>query len=258
MAKRGTALVTGAAGGLGRSFAAALAARGHDLILSDRNLEQLEIVADGIRALHPVKIETLALDLARRSDLEKLAGTIANCGDFEVLVNNAGFGNPGPFAETDLSKTIEMIDVHAVASTWLCRAALPGMIDRRKGAIINLSSLSGFRPSAGDATYNATKRYLIHFSKCLQGEVKGYGVKVQALCPGFTHTGFHGTADYSALIRSVPRSFWMNPDDVVACSLAALNNRKVVCIPGFMNRLLLVLLYVPFVVRMIRAVARRV
>lgn len=258
MAQPGTALITGAAGGLGRSFATALAARGYNLVLSDRTPEQLEKVADEIRTLHAVNIQLLAVDLADRAQLEKLAGTIGRCDELEILVNNAGFGNPGPFAETDLSRTIEMIDVHVVASTRLCRAALPGMIDRRRGAIINMSSLSGFRPGVGDATYDATKRYLMYFSKCLQAEVKKSGVKVQALCPGYTRTGFFHTADYSARTRSVPRFFWMDPDEVVAHSLAALGNRKVVCIPGFMNRLLLVLLYLPFVVRLIRAVARRI
>jgi len=257
MAPQGTALITGAAGGLGNSFAVALAARGYDLILSDRSAETLEKVADGVRARHRVNVETLPLDLANRADLEKLAGTVANCSDLEILVNNAGFGNPGPFAETDLSKTVEMLDVHVIASTWLSRAALPGMIERRKGAIINMSSLSGFRPGVGDATYDATKRYLMHLSKCLQAEVRRFGVKVQALCPGYTRTGFFNRADYSARTQSVPRFFWMDPDEVVSRSLAALGNRRVVYIPGFRNRLLLILIYVPFLVRAIRAAARR-
>jgi len=257
MGKAGTALITGATGGMGKSFADALAARGHDLILTDRVKEPLEELAAGIATKHKVRVRGVVADLATRADLERVAQEIRQCGDFEILVNNAGFGIPGAFADSDLERTVEMIDVHVVASCWLCRTAVSGMIERRKGSIVNMASLAGFRPGRGDITYGATKRFLIHFSRSLQAEVEEHGINVQALCPGYTRTGFHDAADYSVVTRGVPRFLWMAPDDVVSRSLAALGRRKVVCIPGVRNKILRLLLHFPIVIRAIRAVARR-
>lgn len=257
MASRGTAVVTGAAGGMGSAFATALATQGYNLILSDREEAPLKTLARQIEKTHGVAATAVAADLSDRTDLTALADAIAARGDVTFLVNNAGFGNPGPFAESDLAKNVTMIDVHVVASVWLCRAALPGMLAKGTGTIVNMASLGGFPAGRGDVTYSSTKRYLIHFSKGLQAEVKGLGIRVQALCPGLTRTGFHDSAAYDALTRGVPGFLWMDPTAVAAASLAALRGRKVVCIPGFRNRILLLLMYFPIIIRIIHAVVRR-
>ena len=253
------ALITGAAGGLGRAFASALAARGYGLILVDRRQDSLHDVAQAIKGAHTLSVESLCADLTSRSDIERVGRRITECDDLEILVNNAGFGITGPFAESDLRKHIDMIDVHVVASVWFSRTAVPAMISRGSGCIINVASLGGFRPSMeSGVTYGATKRYLIHFSESLQAEVRRAGIKVQALCPGYVHTEFHSTSEYSSWTRSnIPAVLWMAAEEVVKTSLAALDSRKVVCIPGFRNHCLRLLLNYPFSFRVVRALLRR-
>jgi short-subunit dehydrogenase len=121
----------------------------------------------------------------------------------------------------------------------LCRAALPGMVARRRGALINVASVAAFTPMPGNANYAATKAYLLTFSKALHAELMGTGVKVQALCPGFTCTGFHDTSEFDGFKRSqIPAIMWMTAEDVVAASLKALKRNQAVCIPGLRYRLL--------------------
>jgi hypothetical protein len=134
-----------------------------------------------------------------------------------------------------------MINCHVVASVRLCRAAVPGMITRRRGAIINVCSLLAFIPKPWDATYCATKAYLKVFSEVLQAELRDTGVRVQALCPGFTLTEFHDSPEYANLqIKTrVPRAFWMTADEVAAASLKALGRGSAVFIPSLKNRLLI-------------------
>jgi short-subunit dehydrogenase len=126
-----------------------------------------------------------------------------------------------------------MIRVHVIATVTLTRAALPQMIGRGQGAIINVSSIAAFFPSGGGATYTATKAYLNNFSEALAGELDGTGVRVQALCPGFTYSEFHDTAEYEGFDRKqVPGTLWMSADAVVSESLAALDGGRVIVIPG--------------------------
>ena len=133
-----------------------------------------------------------------------------------------------------------MIQVHLGPSVRFCRAALPAMIARGHGAIINLSWIGAFLPNPGDATYCATKAYLTAFSEALQAEVRSADVRVQALSPGFTYTEFHDKSEYAGydIHARIPRALWMSADDVVAESLAALKKGRVVCVPGFKNRVL--------------------
>ncbi len=159
----------------------------------------------------------------------------------ELLVNNAGFGAVGKFGEADFAKQLDMIAVHVIAPVRLYRAALPGMIDAGHGVIINVSSPAAFIPGPGNVTYSATKAYINVFSKCLAAELRGTGVKIQVLCPGFTITGFHDTPEYRQLaIRShLPKALWMDADQVVSASLEALQRNQLFCIPGFKNRLMI-------------------
>lgn len=240
MTTHGTALITGASSGIGAAYARRLASLGHDVILVARRQGHLAAIAAELQRGHNVRAEILPADLADRSDLERVERRTADLPDLEFLINAAGFGIAGAFAETDLQKHLKMIDCHVVASVRLCRAALPGMIARRRGAIINVCSIGAFMPKPWDTTYCATKAYLKVFSEALQAELHGTGVRVQAPCPGFTLTEFHDSPEYARfhIKARVPRAFWMTADEVAASSLKALGHGPVVFIPGLKNRLL--------------------
>lgn len=234
-----TALITGASSGIGSAFARQLAAQGYDPILVARREQRLAALAAELQSHYPITAEVLAADLANLADIERVERRIAELERLDLLINNAGFGAPGSFAEVDLGTQLDMINVHVIASVRLCRAALPGMITRHCGAIINVSSMAGLVPIPGSATYSASKAYLNVFSEALQAELRGTGVKVQSLCPGFTHTGFHDTPEHRGFHRSrIPEAMWMSAEEVAAQSLSALDRRQVVFVPGFKNQLL--------------------
>jgi short-subunit dehydrogenase len=239
MEANNTALITGASSGIGATFARQLAAQGYDLVLVARRKERLAELAAELEDQHTVSAQILVADLSTADGIEQVANRIAELDSLDILVNNAGFGIVGKFAESDLTRHLDMIHVHVVASVCLCRAALPGMIACRRGNIINVSSISAFIP-AGNVTYTSTKAYLVAFSETLQVELAGTGVWVQALCPGFTYTGFHDTPELvEKFDRSqFPKWMWMPADEVVVGSLNALGRGSVVYIPGIRNRLL--------------------
>jgi short-subunit dehydrogenase len=235
-----TALITGASSGIGSVFARQLAARGYDLILVARRRERLDALAQELQRQHGVTAEVLVADLARSEDVERVAGRIESHPALETLVNNAGFGSRHHFVELDLNYQLDMIRVHVLASVRLTRAALPGMIERRGGAVINVSSMSGFLPMPRIVIYSATKAFLITFSEALAKELRNTGVRVQALCPGFTYTEFHDAAEFEGFDRSeTSKALWMSAEDVVSESLSALDRNRTICIPGRKNRLLL-------------------
>lgn len=234
----GTVVITGASSGIGAAFARSLASRGYDLVLVARRQERLTSLGAEAHQKFRVHARVLPADLSDPVDVERVAKAIHEIGDLEILVNNAGFGVPGRFAEVEPEKSMAMIQVHVLATVRLCRAALPGMIARGRGSIINVSSIAGFLASPWNATYSATKAYLNVFSKALQIELKGTGVRVQALCPGLTHTEFHDHPEYRDYKTRLPEFLWMRAEDVVRQSLDALQNGGVICIPGFKNRLI--------------------
>ena len=237
--KNNVALITGASSGLGDVFARQLATQGYDLVLVARREERLAELAAELKQLHPISVEIMAADLSRPADIERVASHVAGSDSLEILINNAGFGTTGRFAEVDLAKSVDMVQVHVMASMRLCRAALPGMLARRRGALINVASVAAFTPMPGNANYAATKAYLLTFSKTLHAEVMGTGVRVQALCPGFTYTGFHDTSEFEKFKRSqIPAILWMSAEDVVAASLRALKRDQAICIPGLKYQLL--------------------
>lgn len=233
-----TALITGASSGIGATFARHLAARGYNLILVARREERLRALAAELELQHRIAAEVLVADLSAPAGLERVANRIAGLDSLDMLINNAGFGVPSRFAEVDVRKSLGMIHVHIIAPVRLTRAALPGMIAKGRGAIINVSSLAAFFPMRGNTTYCATKAYLNAFSLALDAELRGTGVQVQALCPGFTYTEFHDSPEYADFNRSqIPRPFWMSAEQVVTASLKALGNGRVILIPGLKNRL---------------------
>jgi hypothetical protein len=232
---RRRALVTGASAGIGEAFARALAAERHDLVLVARRGDRLAALAKELGERYRVDAAPHVADLAEAAELDALAERVA--GDPpDLLVNNAGFGTVGAFAELDPERELEQIRLNVIALVRLTRAVLPGMVARGRGAIVNVSSLAGESPGPYTATYNATKAYVTSFSEALHEELRGTGVVVQALLPGFTRTEFQEVAGVDA--GRVPGFAWMRPEAVVKASLAALRRREAVCIPGLGNRLL--------------------
>jgi short-subunit dehydrogenase len=237
---RRRALVTGASTGLGAVFATALARQQYDLTIVARSRERLEALAERLRQSHAIAAEVVVADLTQASALHTVEEHVAGDKRLELLVNNAGFGTTGPFATLDPDREETEICLNIMALVRLTRAALPGMITRGHGAIINVSSLAAFVPGPYDATYGATKAFVNSFTEALHEELRGTGVRVQALCPGFTHTEFQQRAGID--VSRIPAFAWMTPEAVVEASLAALQRGQVVCVPGLVNRLLAMLI----------------
>jgi short-subunit dehydrogenase len=239
---RPLALVTGATAGLGRLFADRLAARGHDLLLVARDAGRLAGVAQELTERRGIVAEIFPADLSRDAEVTRLAARVSGGPALAVLVNNAGFGTRGRLAETDPGPQAEMLHLHVLAPMRLTQAALPGMLARRSGAVINVSSVAAFLFSPGTINYCATKAYLIVFSEGLAAELAGTGVRVQALCPGLTRTEFHQRMgmDAASIRRRRP---WLTAEHVVDTSLAAIDRGwPVVCIPSVRYKVMIALL----------------
>lgn len=227
---RPLALITGATSGIGAAFARRLAADGHDLVLHGRRKERLDALAEELRREHGVSVEVLIADLAEEVGIQVVEERLRRAENLEMLVNNAGFGIHGLFHEVSAEAHEEMIAVHVRASVRLARTALPAMLARGRGAIINLSSVAAFMPSAGSVNYGAVKAYLKAFSEGLHMELKGTGVRVQALCPGYIRTEFHGRRGIDT--SRIPDRLWMSAESVVDESLNCLKRGRVICVPG--------------------------
>lgn len=233
---RPRALITGASAGIGEAFAERLAGDAHDLVLVARRRDRLAALAERLRGASGVDVEVLAADLTNPKELRVVEDRLASDEAMEVLVNSAGFGGYMPFLELAPDRAEELIRLHVVALTRLTRAALPGMVARGRGAVINVSSLLAFSagmpapPLPFRATYAACKAYINAFSETLQGEVAAAGVTIQALCPGVVRTEFHTLARRD--LSQMPAAAIMEPDAVVRASLAALHLGEVICIPA--------------------------
>jgi uncharacterized protein len=252
--QRKTALITGASSGIGAAFARRLAADGYDLFLVGRREERLALLAGELESLHSVVVRHLAADLSEPTDLEQVEQQVVALPHLDLLINSAGFGARGEFAGTDIDRQSAMIRLHVVAATRLTRVVLPGMILRGQGGIVNVASLAAFVSLPGDAVYNATKAYLVSFSRTLHEELRGTGVRVQALCPGFTRSEFHAAQHLpeSDLAR-IPAILWSPAAEVVASSLRALALGQVLCVPGWKNRVIIVLARLGVVNLLLRA-----
>jgi hypothetical protein len=232
--ERPVALVTGASSGIGHAFARRLASD-HDLVVVARDSERLGRLADECAAAHGTTTEVLTADLQDAGQLETVA-TRLSTGERPVrlLVNNAGFGTHGSFAGLDLDAEMGQVALNVAAVVRLSHAALERMMVDREGAVINVSSVGGFQPTPGMAVYSATKAFVLSFSEALHEETAGTGVKVMALCPGFTRTGFQERASTPA--SGMPGFVWMEAGEVVDIALRELARGRAVCIPGVANK----------------------
>jgi uncharacterized protein len=231
------ALVTGASSGIGEVFARKLSKEGYRLILVARRKERLEKLAAELR-----NAEFLAADLTVDSHLQAVEARIAAEPGLEFLVNNAGFGARGKMHESDLDAQDKMHRLHVLAVMRLTRAALKGMVERRNGGIINVSSVAGFLTTPNNVGYCATKAWMNSFTEGVYLELKAMAspVRAQALCPGFTYSEFHDVVGMDR--NSIPKALWLSPEAVVDASMRGLKENKLFVIPGWRYRLLVAFL----------------
>jgi short-subunit dehydrogenase len=242
MADRKLAVITGASSGIGAMFARKLAGRGYDLLLIARREERLRSLAVELSEMYHVAVDVLAADLAADADRERVAERIRSAPNLGLLVNNAGFGTLGFFADNDVESQLQMHRVHVIATMHLTHAALQNLIAVGEGGVINVSSVAAFGQTAGSVSYCATKGWMNAFTAGLHAElqVQKSRVKIQALCPGFTLSEFHDTL---GMDRSpIPRSLWMTADFVVKESLRGFDQGKLFVIPGWRYKLIVMVM----------------
>lgn len=243
---RPVAVITGASSGFGKVFADRLAREKNDLVIVARRDDLLNACAEELRNRHKIEVEPIVADLSVLEDIERVEKRIAELATLKYMINNAGFGGDHSFPDVDVDVETRMVQTHCLASMRLTRAALIPMkakqLRRGAGYIINVASVAGFLAGKGAADYCGTKAYLITFSKCVQCDVRQFGVRVQALCPGFANTGFHTseTMIHSDIKSRYPSFIWGSAETVVDRSLRQLRRSCrmcVVCIPTVLYKL---------------------
>ncbi|MGD1276953.1 MAG: SDR family oxidoreductase [Tepidisphaeraceae bacterium] len=231
-----TALITGASVGIGRDLAELFARDGHRLVLVARNQSQLEGVASHLHEHYGVDVLVLPKDLSAPDASQQVFDQVQSAGmAIEYLVNNAGFGTYGPFAQADVATQLSMLQVNIAALTHLTRLFLPGMLQRRSGRIMNVGSVAGFVPGAFMAVYYATKAYVLSFSEALATELRGSGVTVTVLCPGPTATEFQKRA---GIARGRLLSNRMSSQRVAQLGYRAMMGGRRVAVTGLSNKIL--------------------
>jgi len=229
-----TALITGASSGIGEAFAMALARRGMNLILVARSKPKLDVLAQRLMREHRIQATVIAADLADRGAAQLIHARVGELGlRVDLLINNAGFGLSGDFLSHDLAREEEQMRVDIGALVGLSHVFVKDMVARRRGAVINLGSITSFLPITHSAVYGACKSFVLSFSEALAREVAVHGVHVLALCPGSVATGF-----YDRIGVKPPRGLLATPEQVVAEALTALDRGRTVAVAGFMIRML--------------------
>jgi uncharacterized protein len=231
---RPVALVTGASSGIGYAFALALADRGHDLVLVARDTARLEALAKELGDAYGASAEVLSADLSDPAALATVEARVADpARPVDLVVNNAGFGTVGSFAELPIEREQQEIQLNVVALVRLTHAALGAQVERGHGGVINVASIAGYQPTPGNATYGATKAFVSSFSQAVHEELKGTGVKCMVLSPGFTRTEFQVRGGFDS--SEVPGFLWQDAATVVQYGLRAYDKGRAVCVPGPLN-----------------------
>jgi short-subunit dehydrogenase len=239
------ALVTGASAGIGACIARELAARGHNLVLVARRKQRLDALATELVAKHGIRAQTLSCDLAKPASRARLPGRVEGLRlDVEILVNNAGFATNGPFHESDPARELEQVRVLVEAVVALTSAFVPAMVDRGRGAVLNVSSTAGLQPLPYSAGYSAAKAYVLTFSEALHHELARHGITVTALAPGPVTTDFWEISGWQVtgghtFERAVPRPAWITAEQAARAGVEGLAAGRRVVVPhaGLRNAL---------------------
>lgn len=234
-----TALVTGASSGIGADLARELARRGHGVTLLARREERLAELATELHDAHGARTEVVALDLTDAAARGRLPDILLERGlTVEVLVNNAGFSTTGPVYRSDRHREMAMIRTDVEAVVDLCCIFVPGMVERGRGAVLNVASTAAFQPLPGQAGYGASKAFVLSYTRSLRAELRDKGVSVTALCPGPVKTEFAESAGFTPeeSENSLPKIMWLPAADVARLAVLGLEQGKGVVIPGLANR----------------------
>lgn len=240
------ALVTGASSGIGEEIARQLAGRGVSLVLVARSVDRLEALAAELRGLRGIDVEVLGADLASDEGCAKVVVRLADAErPIDLLVNNAGIGGVGRFWTTDLAHDEAQVRLNALAPFRLLHAALPGMVARGRGAVMNVSSLASFQPTPSNPTYGATKAFVTHLSESVNEQLRGTGVSITAVCPGYVRTAFPAAMDavsdpddpVGRSILSPPKFVWMSAASVARQAIDGTAAGKAIVVPGLGYRI---------------------
>lgn len=224
------AIITGASSGIGKALAFEFAKNGFNLLLTARNIEALQNVAETCESKYAVETEIFAADLVSVESTDELVNFIADK-KIDVLVNNAGFGVKGDFAETEIEDELKMLDVQLAAMLKLTKAVLPQMIETKSGKILNVASVYSFSPVPKQSVYSACKSFMLSFSSALRSEIENSGVLISVLCPGITQTEFRTRAGIADKKNS-----GMTAERVAEIAYAEMMRGKFIIIPGFQNK----------------------
>jgi short-subunit dehydrogenase len=231
------ALVTGASAGIGECIARELAARGHNLVLVARRKDRLEKLARELAAQHGIRAETVSCDLSKAASRGRLPGRVETLGlAVEILVNNAGFATNGPFHESDPARELEQVRVLVESVVALSSAFIPGMVERGRGAVLNVSSTAGLQPLPYSSGYSAAKAYVLTFSEALHQELGRHGVTVTVLAPGPVTTDFWEISGWQVtggqtFEHAVPRPAWITPEQAARAGINGLAAGQRVVVP---------------------------
>ncbi|MEM9263875.1 MAG: SDR family oxidoreductase, partial [Pseudomonadota bacterium] len=235
--KNRRALVTGASAGIGMVFARTLAASGANLVLTARRKERLDSLAAELSSAHGINVDTISADLADPKAPEAIVEEAARGGPIDILINNAGYGLPGYFADTTWADQSDFLQVLVTSYAHLTHLVLPGMAERGFGRIIQVSSVAGLTPgSAGHTMYGPAKAFLVSFAQSIAAETSEENIHCTALCPGFTYSEFHDVNNTRKLVSLLPGYMFMQPEPVVTGALDAVEEGHVVYVPGAWNK----------------------
>jgi short-subunit dehydrogenase len=234
-----TAIVTGASSGIGTELARELARRGHGVTLVARREDRLRSIADELAAAHNVRAEVVAADLSDQGSRSRIATELEQRGLVaDVLVNNAGLTTTGAVHSGAPDRDLLMIRTDVEAVVHLCSLFVPGMVERGRGAVLNVASTAAFQPLPGQAGYGGSKAFVLSYSRATRAELRGTGVTMTVLCPGPVETGFGEAGGFTEEESSnaLPRFMWVSAEAVAKTAIKGLDHDKAVVIPGMSNR----------------------